>query len=199
MKKYSNELYSVIYADPPWNYNNPMKNYYGAIDIYPTMKVKEICDLPVQNITEKDAVLFMWATNPKLVEALQVIKSWGFEYKTNWCWDKVNATGGMLGFWSYGVHELLLISTKGKFSPPNKNEHKLSKSLIKIKKKHHSEKPEYFRTEIDRLFPTGKRIELFARSTAPLYLFGNNLHWDIWGNEVKSNIKLMEYKGDREE
>lgn len=114
----------------------------------------------------------LWATAPKLLEALDVMKSWGFTYKTNAIWDK--EIMGM-GYWFRGQHELLLVGTKGKFSPPNANV-RIS-SVIKQKRKKHSSKPLEMRVLIDSWYPSKNKLEMFARIPA-------NNNWDVFGNEV---------------
>lgn len=105
----------MIYADPPWLYNHaPMGGNNRSIERhYPTMSVDAIKNLKVPS--NKNSVLFLWATSPKLKEALDVMQCWGFEYKTNMVWDK-KIIG--MGYWFRGQHELLLVGVKGKFSPP---------------------------------------------------------------------------------
>lgn len=112
--------YDIIYADPPWAYHDTLGGNakMGAMP-YPTMTNEEICAMPIGNkIAKKDSILFMWATMPKLQEALDVIKAWGFKYKTcAFCWVKQNPkSGGIyagLGRWVQGNAELCLLATKG--------------------------------------------------------------------------------------
>ena len=148
------------------------------------MSIKDICNLPIRNITDKNAVLFLWATAPKLEQALEVMKSWGFTYKTNLVWDK-EIIG--LGFWFRGQHELLLIGVKGSFTPPISS-NRIS-SVYREKRTFHSKKPDFIRDYISKNYPDKVKIELFARERRDL--FGSNLvGWDVWGNEVESDIQL---------
>ena len=147
------------------------------------MGIEELCALPVSEITEKDCVLFLWATFPQLKEALQLIKAWGFTYKTvAFVWLKTNKKALTwfygLGFWTRGNAEICLIATKGHPKRQAKNIHQLIISPIE----EHSKKPEEARKKIVALMGDIPRIELFARKESP--------GWDIWGNEVKSNITL---------
>ena len=109
--------YKVIYADPPWRYN--VWKGQGMVERhYPTMELDEIKALPVGELADKDCVLFLWATLPMLQEALQVIKAWGFEYKTTaFVWIKLNRQGSGifwgLGFWTRSNAEVCLLATKG--------------------------------------------------------------------------------------
>ncbi|ERJ82051.1 MT-A70 protein [Peptostreptococcaceae bacterium oral taxon 113 str. W5053] len=147
------------------------------------MGIEELCALPVSEITEKDCVLFLWATFPQLKEALQLIKAWGFTYKTvAFVWLKTNKKALTwfygLGFWTRGNAEICLLATKGHPKRQAKNIHQLIISPIE----EHSKKPEEARKKIVALMGDIPRIELFARKESP--------GWDIWGNEVKSNITL---------
>lgn len=147
------------------------------------MGIEELCALPVSEITEKDCVLFLWATFPQLKEALQLIKAWGFTYKTvAFVWLKTNKKALTwfygLGFWTRGNAEICLLATKGHPKRQAKNIHQLIISPIE----EHSKKPEEARKKIIALMGDIPRIELFARKESP--------GWDIWGNEVKSNITL---------
>ena len=77
----TSKKYSIIYADPPWSYRDKKCNG-NCEEHYTTMKIEDICNLPVRNITEKDSILFLWVTYPMLKEGLKVIEAWGFKYKT---------------------------------------------------------------------------------------------------------------------
>jgi N6-adenosine-specific RNA methylase IME4 len=164
--------YPIFYADPPWKYSDELIEGYGAaVHHYPPMPIKELCALPVQNRAADAAVLFLWVTSPILDECWPVIKSWGFEYKASFVWDKVRHN---YGHYNSVRHELLLICTRGSYLPENGE---LVDSVISLERTlEHSVKPEYFRELIDKMYPTGKRIELFARGEIPK-------HWDRWGDE----------------
>ena len=165
------QKYRVLYADPPWQYDNQLFDYGEAERHYPTMSLADICALPVEGLTEANAVLFLWATSPMLPEALAVIAAWGFTYKANFCWNKER---GVFGHYHAGNHELLLIGVKGSCVPDIKE---LLPSVVTLRKGKHSEKPKFFRDMIDKLYTAGKRLELFARATAP--------GWDAWGNQME--------------
>jgi len=158
----------VIYADPPWTYNvnhlrgNPEKHY-------PTMSTEEICELNVS--TSENAILFLWTTNPMLEDALRVLKAWGFKYKTNLVWVK-NRIG--VGFWFRGQHELLLVGVKGDVHPPTESNR--FSSVLNAPTKAHSEKPLEVYELIERMYPNGKFLELFARNKRE--------GWEAWGNEL---------------
>ena len=154
--------YRIIYADPPWKFGYSERHY-------PTMTIVQLCEMNVKEITTKNAVLFLWVTSTKLSECWSVIAAWGFNYKASFIWDKVKHN---FGYYNSMRHEFLLVCTKGNCRPDNK---KLLDSVVEIPRTKHSEKPEYFRTMIDRLYPVGKRIELFARKKTK--------GWDVYGNE----------------
>lgn len=165
--------YRVLYADPPWEYGNrygdSLATYSTPDDHYPTMTLQAICDLSIRDMADDNAVLFLWATSPLLEDALRVISSWGFKYKTSFVWDKVKHN---FGHYNSVRHEFLLIATRGSCTPDAKELHD---SVISIERKEHSAKPEYFRELIDKLYTHGKRVELFARK--------NTKGWESWGNQ----------------
>ena len=163
--------YRVIYADPPWDYGRAGYQKYGYASChYPVLSIPELCKIPVKQLAAKHAVLFLWVTAPMLEKAFAVIKAWGFAYKTQVIWDKESHN---FGHYFSVRHEHLLLCTRGRCRP---DVHELEDSVRVIKRSQHSEKPEEFRMLIDKLYPTGPRIELFARST--------HEGWDSWGNEV---------------
>lgn len=162
--------YNVIYADPPWKYDFSKTSNRDIENQYPTMDVKDICDFKIP--ADDDSILFLWATAPKLREALEVMEFWGFEYKTHAVWDKEMI--GM-GYYFRGQHELLLIGIKGKVSPPDPSNRYAS--VIRQKRTKHSKKPDCVYKLIEKMYPHGVYLEMFAR----------NIHselWDVWGNEI---------------
>lgn len=171
------DKFRVIYADPPWSYNDKqggsISDSYGAAEKhYPSMSIGELCALPIQGLTQQDAVLFLWATSPLLPDALRLCDAWGFKYKAAFIWDKVKHN---MGHYNSVRHEFLLICTKGSCTP---DVPKLIDSVQSIERtEKHSEKPEEFRAIIDELYPSGTRIELFRRGAAPD-------GWAVWGNEA---------------
>lgn len=161
--------YQIIYADPPWKYDFSKDNADKIEHHYQTMSLEEICKLKIPS--DNNAVLYLWATAPKLTEALEVMKSWGFVYKTHCIWDK-DWIG--MGYWFRGKHELLLIGVKGKFSPPPPSLR--VPSIYKQRRAAHSKKPEYFRDLIGATFKEMNKIELFARQKTE--------GWDCLGNKI---------------
>lgn len=169
--------YRVVYADPPWKYGNDgiigETDHYGHTGRhYPSMTISELCEMgpKVKEMTERNAVLFLWVTSPLLEECFPVIRAWGFKYKTSFVWDKIKHN---YGHYNSVRHELLLICTRGSCTPDNVQ---LFDSVQNIERSDtHSEKPEEFRAIIDTIYTHGKRIELFARKEIE--------GWDYWGNE----------------
>lgn len=166
--------YKTIVADPPWQYRNKrtggsMKS--GSAQKYETMSTEEICNLEIiKEISDKDCVLFLWATIPMLPDAFRVLKAWGFNYKTAIIWRKIMSLG--MGFWFRGQCEVCLMGIKGKIKA-----FRCQKSnFIQSKVRKHSQKPEEFFELIESiiLYPA---IELFARQ--------KRKNWDTWGNEIK--------------
>lgn len=186
--------YQIIYADPPWKYND--KNCNGACEQhYKTISLHGISSLPIWNISDKNCVLFLWTTYPMLAEALYIIKCWGFQYKTiGFQWIKLNKKNKApfygLGRWTRGNTEPCLIATKGKPKRIAKDIFQLIQEPIM----QHSRKPNKVRTEIVRLMGNLPRIELFARKR-DRNMFGNCVFdgWDVWGNEVDNDIDLLSY------
>ena len=153
--------YQIIYADPPWQYDFSQSDSRAIESNYPTMSTEEICSLKVPS--EENCILYLWATAPKLLDALQVIRSWGFEYKTHAVWDK--ETQGM-GYWFRGQHELLLVATRGNVHPPPK-EFRVG-SVFRSRRSEHSKKPYLITELISQWYPSCTKIELFSRDHYPL-------------------------------
>lgn len=163
--------YGVIYADPPWRYKAGVCLPQDKAETkYPTMLLRDICALPVIEIAAPDSILFLWTTSPKLMEAGQVIYSWGFDYQSSIVWDKLRMG---LGYYARIQHEIILIATRGKPGvPPVKAR---PRSVLRCRPTVHSRKPDFFRTMIVNMYPDARRIELFARQRKP--------GWDCWGND----------------
>lgn len=174
--------YKIIYADPAWKYQDK-SNGGGAESHYQCLSISEICNLPIKSISADNSVLLMWVTMPMLEICFEVIKSWGFKYKTcAFTWVKKNKDSSI--YMGMGRHtranaEICLLATKGKgvsrISASIKNTHIFPRTK-------HSEKPSQFRDLIQSLYGDISKIELFARERCK--------GWDAWGNEIKSDIKL---------
>jgi len=187
--------YNIIYADPPWEYNDKSLERGGAERHYKTISLKEICEIPIRKLSNEDSILFMWGTWPKLFEAEKVINFWGFEYKTcAFVWVKTNKKTNTkqysflpkdnldsfwgMGGWTRANTEFCLLATKGNPKRLNCGIHQIIYSPVQK----HSQKPEEAKERIIKLCGDLPRIELFARQKTD--------GWDVWGNEVESDITL---------
>ncbi len=171
------QKFPLIYMDPPTKFDAGDSDR-STENHYPTMTEEEIAALPVSDLALDKAVLLIWTTGPWLAKTIRMIEAWGFEYKSNCCWDK--ETIG-LGYWWQNQHEILIAATRGNPVIPE-NGSILGPSLYREKKTRHSAKPEYFREMIDRV-PEWKdwpKVELFPRGELPP-------NWKGWGNEAKLN------------
>jgi len=178
-----NKRYQIIYADPPWSYNDKMSGHSLSLDHqYITQSKNWIAELPVGGVAEKDSVLFMWAVSPLLPEALEVMKAWGFKYITvAFVWSKHTKNKkkvSNLGRWTMGNVEVCLLGRKGKPQRICKN----IKQLVEAERFRHSAKPAEVRDRIVALMGDLPRLELFAREKTE--------GWDVWGNEVESDIQI---------
>ncbi len=161
-------VFSVVYADPPWQYSNSGFEQ-SAASHYPTMAIEDVCALPVPERCNAETVLFLWATSPLLPEAFQVVKAWGFSYKANMIWDKGDAPS--IGWFVKTQHEHLLIATR----EANRHPSIRPPSVLRVTSTRHSEKPKEIYGIIESMYP-GPYCELFARNTRE--------GWTSWGNEV---------------
>lgn len=173
--------FDVVYADPPWRYDNrPGPQKGSAIELkYRTMAVEDIRAMPVESVCADDAVLFLWATNPLLRQALSVMDAWGFRYKTNavWCKDRIGA-----GYWFRQQHELLLVGRRGgaKHPPPELRR----SSVFNARRGRHSKKPATVAEWVEQAFPEARKVELFCRYERP--------GWTAWGDELRQCVMPLE-------
>lgn len=181
------EKYSIIYADPPWKYNiraNQKTRFRGgACGHYNLMSMDEIKALPIPDLADDNCVLFLWCTFPYLDEQIQLFEHWGFEYKTlGFSWIKTNPKNGKpffgVGYYAKSNAEVCLMGIKGKMKPASNS----VSSVVIAPRREHSKKPDEIRDRIVTLFGDIPRIELFARQKTD--------GWDVWGNEVESDISL---------
>jgi N6-adenosine-specific RNA methylase IME4 len=166
--------WDVILADPPWQYDFAPTESRAVENQYTTLSVDRIIALaphgkPVNETFAETAVLYLWATAPKLREGLAVLEGWGFEYKTHAIWDKEKI--GM-GHWFRGQHELLLVGTRGDFSPPPQ-EQRIG-SVLRAPRGTHSAKPTIVHECLERWFPRDGYLELFGRARY-------SDKWTVWG------------------
>lgn len=170
------KLYPVVYADPPWRFDvrsEETGREKSAENHYPTMPTEEIAGLLAElgGVAARDAVLFLWATNPMLLDGLRTMQAWGFTYVHHWIWDKEVAG---TGYWGRDRHELLLIGRRGDAVAPLPGTQ--PETVHRERKGRHSAKPDWFAEQIERLYPGISRIELFSRAPRP--------GWDAWGFEA---------------
>lgn len=168
--------YPIIYADPPWRFgvhSEVTGREKSAENHYPTMDTDAICRLLETAAVHpaRDAVCFLWATNPMLKDGLRVLEAWGFAYVHHWIWDKEVAG---TGYWGRDRHELLLIGRRGCPATPLPGSQ--PETVYRERKGRHSAKPDWFAEQIERLYPGVPRIEVFCRSPRP--------GWDAWGFEA---------------
>ena len=180
-----NKKYNIIYADPPWHYGrkSAVNNTTGRAikplsDHYSTMSLQELKNMPIKNMTKDDAACFMWVTDSHIDEALEVLRSWGFAYKTiAFNWVKTTSKGNYcknVAPWTMKSSEICLLGIKGrmtKYKQANNIE-----SLVIAQRTQHSQKPNEVRKRIEDLFGDLPRIELFARQKTD--------GWDVWGDEI---------------
>jgi len=155
----------------------------GAAAHYPTMKIDEMCSLPIKNLADEDCVLFMWWVASQPEEAIKLVKSWGFEIKTmtGFNWIKTTVLEKLffgMGFWTRAGSECCLIATKGK---PKRIDASV-RSVIMAQNEKHSRKPNIFRLKIIQLMGDLPRLELFARQKLEGF--------DVWGNELENSIEI---------
>jgi len=180
------EKYRTILADPPWQFQNrtgKMAPEHKRLNRYPTMKLHEIMQMPVNEVAAEKAHLYLWVPNALLPEGLAVLEAWGFEYKTNLVWEKVRKDGEPdgrgVGFYFRNVTELLLFGIRGK-SYRTQSPARSQVNLIRTIKREHSRKP-------DEIYPLieacseGPYLEMFAR--------GSRENWTVWGDQADDSYE----------
>ncbi len=177
------EKFATVYADPPWRFSNrtgKMAPEHRRLSRYGTMTLSEILKLPVPQIVAADAHLYLWVPNALIVDGIEVMRRWGFAYKTNLVWFKVRKDGGPdgrgVGFYFRNVTELVLFGVRGKHFRTLKPG-RTQVNLIGTRKRRHSQKPDEMWGVIERCSP-GPRLEIFARH----YRDG----WRQWGDEIQT-------------
>ena len=177
MIPFPKKKYNIIYADPAWHFKHWNDETVTRKAPYDVMSKEDIKNLPVKDLADDNCILFVWVTFPKLLDGLETIKSWGFEYKTvGFNWVKKNKKADSffwgMGYWTRSNSELCLIATKGKPKRVSMGVHQIVYEPIR----EHSRKPDCVRDKILELCGDLPRIELFARQRVE--------GWDCWGNEV---------------
>ena len=178
--------YRTLYADPPWQFANrtgKMAPEHKRLNRYSTMKLEDIKRLPVGEAAAEKSHLYLWVPNALLPSGLEVMKAWGFEYKTNLIWEKVRKDGMPdgrgVGFYFRNTTEILLFGIKGENNrtlDPGRSQ----VNLLRTQKREHSRKPDEFVSLIEACSP-GPYLELFAR--------GNRPDWDMWGNQANEDYE----------
>jgi N6-adenosine-specific RNA methylase IME4 len=186
--------YDIIYADPPWDYGGKLqfdrssaavdkvnldKNIFisSANFKYPTVKTKDLKKIPLHEIARADCLLFMWVTNPHLAQGIELGQAWGFEYKTvAFVWDKMVHNPGQ---YTLSYCELCLVFKRGRIPKPRGARN--IKQLVRSPRTEHSEKPLQVLENIEKMFPTQDKIELFARNKPN--------GWDVWGLDVREEYE----------
>jgi N6-adenosine-specific RNA methylase IME4 len=177
--------FSTILIDPPWRFQNrtgKMAPEHRRLNRYETMRLEDIMRMPIRAHADKPCHLYMWCPNALLAEGLEVMKAWGFKYKTNLVWYKVRKDGGPdgrgVGFYFRNVTEMILFGVRGSLRtlPPGRTQ----VNLIATRKREHSRKPTETYSLIESCSP-GPYLEVFAREAVD--------GWTCWGNEVESYEK----------
>jgi len=173
--------FRTILADPPWQFQNrtgKIAPEHRRLNRYSTMDLDQICELPVAEIAESTAHLYMWVPNALLPEGLRVMAAWGFQYKSNLVWHKIRKDGGSdgrgVGFYFRNVTELILFGVKGK-NARTLDAGRSQVNMIQTRKREHSRKPDEQYALIESCSP-GPYLELFAR--------GERKKWSVWGNQA---------------
>lgn len=182
LKWVGRKKYATILADPPWRFMNrtgKMAPEHKRLKRYGTMKLDEIMGMPVGNLADDVAHLYLWVPNALLPEGLKVMEAWGFKYKSNVVWHKIRKDGGPdgrgVGFYFRNVTEIVLFGVKGKNArtlAPGRRQ----VNIIRSRKREHSRKPDELYEIIEECSP-GPFLELFAR--------GTRKGWEAWGNQAE--------------
>lgn len=177
-----NRKFSTILADPPWQFQNrtgKVAPEHKRLSRYPTLPLKDIMDIPVKDVIADTAHLYLWVPNALLPEGLEVLKAWGFQYKTNLIWYKIRRDGGPdrrgVGFYFRNVTEILLFGVKGsngRTLDPGRSQ----ENIITTQKREHSRKPDE-QYQLIESCSRGPFLEMFAR--------GNRPDWICWGNQAE--------------
>jgi len=178
--------FHTIYADPPWQFQNrtgKVAPEHKRLNRYETMTIADIKALPVSEIAGTRSHLYLWVPNALLPDGLDVMRAWGFEYKTNIIWEKVRHDGQPdgrgVGFYFRNVTEVLLFGIRGTSNrtlPPARSQ----VNLIRSVKREHSRKPDEMVSLIEACSP-GPYLELFARGDRP--------GWAMWGNQAVADYE----------
>lgn len=185
--------FSTILADPPWQFQNrtgKIAPEHKRLTRYETLKLDEICSMPVKDVLTKEAHLYLWVPNALLLEGLAVLQAWGFKYKTNLIWHKIRKDGGPdgrgVGFYFRNTTEMILFGVKGSMRtlPPGRSQ----VNIIKSMKQEHSRKPDEQYQIIESCSPP-EYLEIFGR--------GSRKNWTVFGNQAEDyQITWNTYKNN---
>jgi site-specific DNA-methyltransferase (adenine-specific) len=184
--------YDLITCDAPWTYQNWTDKKNGAVKAhYKTLKVEDLCQLPIEKIAKDNSILLQWATFPKLQEAMEVMEAWGFKYITcAFVWNKVYCSGKPycgLGFYSRSGTEICLLGKKGK-GLPIKSKGVRQVITAPVVKPHSTKPNDEIRKRIGELFGTNlKKIELFARP--PIVKGWDAIGFEVDGKDIKDSLQ----------
>ncbi|CAN5170667.1 hypothetical protein BH24PSE2_BH24PSE2_14820 [soil metagenome] len=174
-------VFGTVLADPPWRFVNrtgKMAPEHKRLSRYPTLTVREICEIPVQSAMAQQGHLYLWVPNALLAEGMEVLKAWGFTYKSNLIWHKVRRDGGPdgrgVGFYFRNTTEMILFGVRGNLRtlPPGRRQ----VNILRTQKREHSKKPDELYAIIEACSP-GPFLELFARGTRE--------KWSQWGDQLE--------------
>lgn len=175
------KTYKTIYADPPWQFQNrtgKVAPEHRRLRRYDTMSLQEIKQLPVSEVADEKSHLYLWVPNALLPEGLEVMRAWGFDYKTNIVWEKVRGDGQPdgrgVGFYFRNVTEILLFGIRGS-NNRTRQAGRSQVNLVRSMKREHSRKPDEIISIIEAC-SSAPYLELFAR--------GDRTGWDMWGNQA---------------
>lgn len=175
-----NEKFEILYADPPWDYKGQLqhngkggRDTGGAVRHYSTVTLDDLIELDVPGITASNALLFMWTSSPHLDQAINLGKEWGFSWATvAFVWNKMKTNPG---FYTLSQCELCLVFKHGKIPAPRGARN--IRQYVEVQRGPHSQKPPEVEQRIKEMFPSQRKIELFAREKTP--------GWTVWGNETE--------------
>lgn len=182
LKTVGKKKFHTVLADPPWQFKNrtgKVAPEHKRLNRYGTMTLDDICALPVAEVCEDPAHLYLWVPNALLPDGLRVMAAWGFEYKSNLVWHKIRKDGGPdgrgVGFYFRNVTELILFGVRGKNArtlAPGRTQ----VNFLATQKREHSRKPDEQYKLIEECSP-GPFLEMFARGSRP--------KWTTWGNQAE--------------
>ena len=190
------EKFGIIVADPPWSFNDKLKYpkdsvKRGADAMYPTLNLNSIMALPIQDLVQENAILALWVPSAMLSAGMDVMKSWGFNYKQLWIWGKTSKKDPTrlsfgMGRLARNCHEPCLVGVKGKYTKFLQNHSQ--RNLFMHHSLPHSKKPESVQDSLDKMFPQWNKLELFARRERPGWTCIGNESPLTMGQDIRESI-----------